>query len=428
MRPPRAVVVAGTLALQFVCFTNNQAQQAQAVARLQVHAGPHERRDVPLVAGLAGVPLRLNGGALRLYETTAGRNEPVPSQLRAGDPDRLAFVLAGRTPAGATRSFELRAEAAPAPAPAPRVRALDDGDDIRLEVAGRPVLQYRYTPMPVPAGVREIFSSSAFIHPLWSPAGEVLTRIQPPDHYHHYGIANPWTQVDVGGRVVDFWNLGSGQARVRSAAVLERTSGEVVGGFRSLHEHVVNDSAGPRVVLNEAWEVSAWNVPGGAWVVDFVSTMNPTTAVPFHIRAYRYQGFSIRATEKWGDRTATILTSEGKSKADANATRARWVDVNGVSVAPSGTSGVLFMSNPANFNHPENLRVWPVGENRGVENVYVNFNPAQDRDFPLAPGSTHALKYRMFVYDGKLTPQEAERLWTDYADPPRVEVHPVAAR
>ena len=428
MRLPSGVAVATALFLQFVLAENNHAQ-AIPVARLEVDAGAHERRDVPVVAVLAGLPLRLGEGPLRLYETTGGRSEPVPAQLRAGDPDRLAFVLPGRTAAGATRSFELRVEPAAAqPAAAPRVRALDDGNDIRLEVGGRPVLQYRYTPMPVPAGVREIFSSSAFIHPLWSPAGEVLTRIQPPDHYHHYGIANPWTQVDVEGRVVDFWNLASGQGRVRSAGVLERTSGEVLGGFRSLHEHVVNAESGPRVLLNEEWDVTAWSVPGGAWVVDFVSTMSPTTQTPFHIKAYRYQGFSIRATEKWGDQTATILTSDGKSKADANATRARWVDVNGVSIAPSGTSGVLFMSSPANFNHPETLRVWPVGENRGVENVYVNFNPAQDRDMPLLPGGSHALKYRMFVYDGKITPAEAERLWTDYADPPRVTVHPAAAR
>jgi hypothetical protein len=278
--------------------------------------------------------------------------------------------------------------------------------------------------------VREIFSSSAFIHPLQSPAGEVLTRIQPPDHRHHYGIANPWTHAEIDGRSVDFWNLSSGQGRVQSARVLERTNGDVYGGFRALHDHVDNRApGGPKVVLNEEWNVIAWNIPGErrVWLIDFVSTMNPATPSPFIIRAYRYQGFSIRATEKWNDKTATLLTSEGKDKSNANTTRARWIDVNGVSAAPAGTSGILFMTNPANYNFPESLRVWPTGENRGVENVYVNFNPSQDRDWVLQPGGSYALKYRMFVYDGKITPQEAERLWQDYADPPRVEVQPVAA-
>jgi hypothetical protein len=256
----------------------------------------------------------------------------------------------------------------------------------------------------------------------------VITRVQPPDHYHHYGIWNPWTQVDVEGRTVDFWNIGSGQGRVRAARVLERSAGEVLGGFRSLHEHVDNGGpAGPRVVLDEEWEVTAWNVPGEhrAWVVDFVSTLNPATEHPFTIKAYRYQGFSLRATERWGERTATLLTSEGRGQGDANTTRARWVDVNGVSGAPAGSSGVLFMSSPANYNFPETLRIWPVGENRGVENIYVNFNPAQDRDWVLRPGRSYALRYRMFVYDGKISAQDAERLWADYAHPPRVEVVPL---
>lgn len=439
MRPSIRASVVATLLLQ--CLPVLALAQGTAVARLSVHAGAHERVDVPVTATLTGVPLRQNGGELRLYETTGGRNALVASQLRAGDPDRLAWVLAGRTAAGAVRSFELRAtEGAAAvpgtPAPVPpaaptAVRVADDGEDLRIEIGGRPVLEYRYTPMPVPAGVREIFSSSAFIHPLWSPAGEVLTRIQPPDHYHHYGIANPWTHAEIEGRSVDFWNLGGGQGRVRAARLLERTSGDVLGGFRSVHDHVDNTApGGAKVVLNEQWEVTAWNLPGArrAWLVDFVSTMNPATEAPFIIRAYRYQGFSLRATEKWNDRTATLLTSEGKNKSDANTTRARWIDVNGVSSVPDGTSGVLFMTNPSNYNFPENLRVWPVGENRGVENVYVNFNPSQDRDWVLRPGGTYALKYRMFVYDGKVTAQEAERLWNDYAYPPRVEVQPVAAR
>jgi hypothetical protein len=31
----------------------------------------------------------------------------------------------------------------------------------------------------------------------------------------------------------------------------------------------------------------------------------------------------------------------------------------------------------------------------------------------------------MFVYDGKISKQEAERLWYDFAFPPRVSVQPL---
>src|SRR5690606_42107088 len=43
------------------------------------------------------------------------------------------------------------------------------------------------------------YGRSGFIHPLWSPKGQVLTRVQPEDHYHHYGIWNPWTQLNYEG-------------------------------------------------------------------------------------------------------------------------------------------------------------------------------------------------------------------------------------
>ncbi len=160
-------------------------------------------------------------------------------------------------------------------------------------------------------------------------------------------------------------------------------------------------------------------------MIDFTSTLNPATDDGITIKEYRYQGFSLRATEKWNDDNTYILTSEGYDKSDANATRARWIDVNGISDVSEGTSGILFMTNPANFNYPEQLRIWPVGANNGIENVYINFNPAQDRDWRLEPGSSYALKYRMFVYDGTISEDEANLYWSNFAQPPKIEIKPV---
>lgn len=421
-----------TLLLALLILPSQADAQERKLAELTVHAGPHERVNVPVQASLAGIPLHLADASLRLVEVTGGQERAISSQLRSGDPDQIAWILTGTTPAGSSRSFELRAASGPSvAADAAAVAVTDDGDDLRVSVAGKPVLAYRYTPMPVPEGVREVFSLSGFIHPLHSPQGEVLTRIQPPDHWHHYGIWNPWTHTEFEGDTVDFWNVGSRQGRVRSAGVLSRESGDVFGSFHSVHEHVAgNETSGEKVALDEQWGVTVWNADPEqqAWVVDFVSTLSPATNSPLKILAYRYQGFSMRATEKWGDANSRLLTSEGMDKSNGNGTRARWIDVNGVSSVPAGRSGVLFMSNPGNYNHPEQLRIWPTGQNRGVENVFINFNPAQEQDWLLEPGQTYGLKYRMFVYDGEMTPERAERLWRDYADPPRVDVRPVAAQ
>jgi hypothetical protein len=424
----RALVVVVLLAIP-AAFA--QAQSG-SVAEITVHAGTHDRQNVPVMASLAGVPLHLATSTLQLFEVTDGKNVAVPSQIKSGNPDQLAWVLSGTTAANSARKFELRTQSGSGGAASmANVTVADDGDNLSITVGGKPVLGYRYTPMPVPEGVREIFSSSGFIHPLHSPQGEVLSRIQPPDHWHHYGLWNPWTHTEFEGDTVDFWNIGSRQGRVRSDGVIERTSGDVFGNFRSLHEHIAGNAAdGEKVALKEQWEVTVWNSDPDqeAWVIDFASTMSPASDSPLKILAYRYQGFSLRATEKWGDANSRLLTSEGMDKSNGNATRARWIDVNGASGVPAGTSGILFMSNPGNYNFPEQLRIWPTGQNRGVENVFINFNPAQEQDWLLEPGQTYALKYRMFVYDGSMTAERAERLWRDYADPPRVEVRTAASR
>ncbi|MDZ7692818.1 MAG: DUF6807 family protein [Balneolaceae bacterium] len=167
-----------------------------------------------------------------------------------------------------------------------------------------------------------------------------------------------------------------------------KISGDIYGGFESQLNHVdlqAPTSTGEEVALNEKWEVKVWNVDpeNDVWLVDFVSTLNPATESPLTIKAYRYQGFSLRATAEWSDETATLLTSQGYDKSNGNATRARWTDINGVS--QEGHSGILFMTHPTTPELPEQLRIWPTGANEGEENVYFNFNPPRT-SWHLEPG------------------------------------------
>jgi hypothetical protein len=42
--------------------------------------------------------------------------------------------------------------------------------------------------------------------------------------------------------------------------------------------------------------------------------------------------------------------------------------------------------------------------------------------FEIPPGRPYESRYRFFVHDGPLAPDQANRLWTDFADPPTVRV------
>jgi len=395
--------------------------QPSLLVRFVVESGEHERVDTPVAASLEG--LALGAGDLALYELVGAERRRTPSQLEPGFEARLWWILDGATAPGQARRYELVSGDPGVLEGRGRTSAVDDGETLTLGVGGHSVLRYQHRAIAPPPGTTPLYARSGFIHPLWSPSGEVLTRIQPPDHYHHVGIWNPWTHTEFQGREVDFWNLHSATGTVRFAGFLSRVAGSVYAGFEAHHEHVdltAPDPSGARVALDEAWDVRSWAVDpeNGAWIVDLVSTLSCATDSPLRIEEYRYQGFGFRGPATWDDATAVLLTSEGKSKADGNATRARWIDVRGP--VPGGTAGVLFLSHPANFNHPEPLRIWPIGANGGKENVFVNFNPAQDRDWVLEPGRTYALRYRMVVYDGELDPADAERYWHDLARPPKV--------
>jgi hypothetical protein len=94
------------------------------------------------------------------------------------------------------------------------------GMDFLLD--GKLVLSYQMTKEPVPTGIKEAYSKSGFIHPIQSPSGQILSRIQPEDHYHHYGIWGPYTRATIGGKEVDFWNLGDEKGRVDFSHVLSK--------------------------------------------------------------------------------------------------------------------------------------------------------------------------------------------------------------
>ena len=397
------------------------------IAEITVETGELEYFNAPVTTNLPGIQLKLQEGVLQLYETTGGQETLVVSQLKPGNPDQLAWILDGQTEPGTTRNYILKVVRPENTEPSvkPGISVEDDGNSLLFTIDDKPVLNYRYTEIDVPEGVDKIFQRSGYIHPIWSPGGEILSRIQPPDHYHHYGIWNPWTRTEFEGRQVDFWNIGDGQGTVRASMIAERRQGSVFGGFKSIHDHIdfTGDPDG-KVAITEQWDVDIWNVDPdqNVWMIDFTSTLNPATEDGITIKEYRYQGFSLRATEKWNDDNTNLLTSEGYDKSNANATRARWIDVNGISDVAQGRSGILFMTNPANFNYPEQLRIWPIGANRGVENVYINFNPAQDRDWELDYGKSYTLKYRMLVYDGSISEEKLNLYWSNFAQPPSIQV------
>ncbi len=293
----------------------------------------------------------------------------------------------------------------------------DTGESLDIRANGQTLLSYVYSETMPPDTVDPVYKRSAYIHPLRSPGGEILTRIQPPDHYHHYGIWNPWTHTRIDGEQIDFWNLALKQGTVRFAEFLDQTEEADKAGFVARHEHVrFREDGTEQVAIDETWDVKVHRITGDSYILDLTTTLNTPLEGGILLEQYRYGGgLGFRATEKWGSGNSTVLTSEGKTRLDADGTGARWVIIEGESRVPEGRSGVLFLSHPENRAHPEPMRMWPPESQDGTGNVFFEFTPIRHQEWRLQQGKNYVLRYRMVVFDGEMEVQEAGRHWDEFA-------------
>jgi hypothetical protein len=302
-----------------------------------------------------------------------------------------------------------------------------DDSSLTIENGRQQLLRYWFATVNPPAGVDSHFRRSGFIHPLWTPHGQALTRIQPPDHRHHYGLWNPWTHALFENDTVDFWNLGSKLGFVRFAKFISIVDGPVFSEFKVLHEHVVLKKDGSqKVAINEIQTVRVYRPADSSdhYYLDITSQLSCATPSPVLLLTYRYGGLGWRATEVWNKENSQVLTSEGKDRKTADGSKARWCIVEGSldSLAPGhygDYGGAVMLSSPSNYNHPEPLRIWPENSN-GRGDLFANFDPTKDKDWLLEPGKTYTLHYRLVVFNGKFSKEQAESAWDYFATPPAV--------
>lgn len=292
-----------------------------------------------------------------------------------------------------------------------------DGDFL-ITLNNKPILTYRYGITKAPVGIDSAYQKSGYIHPMRALSGNILTRIQPPDHYHHYGIWGPWTRTRIYDRSVDFWNLGERQGTVlfKEFKGVESKQGEL--SFIAKQEHIDYVAAREnKVAIEEDLEIKVWDLQSNSrYIVDYNSTFSSPLANGVLFEAYRYGGgIGFRATKEWTSQNSYVLTSEGKDRLTADGTNARWCIVGGMNKKKQ-KSGILFMSHPKNQNHPEPMRVWPLDANGGRGDVFFEFCPIRHNPWKIKPHKKYRLRYRMIVFDGDLSAEEAEEYWKYYIE------------
>jgi len=368
---------------------------------LTVEAGEHERLNCVVI-----FPWQAGDADNYLLKSSDGRSFPM--QIESG----TASFLLDSLPKG--KSLKLKIETTKA-ALKSNAMATKVGTAIELQSQGKTVLNYQMADTEVPRPeIKPVYRHNSYLHPILTPSGKSVTGDYPPDHLWHRGIWLAWTHTEFGDSKPDFWNQSKGDkltARIDFERLDGMWSGPVQAGFKSRHKFL--DSGNP--VLNETWEVRTYALPSSSklHVIDLVSVQSCATDKPLILPKYYYGGLGFRANRQWEEKeNAFFLISNGETdRIKMNEQRINWIHIGGKT--DGELAGIALMDHPDNFGSAQPIRVNP-------KNPQTCFAPSQLGDWSIEPGKPLTLRYRFIVADGAPDKEQLDRLWQDFAHPPKV--------
>jgi hypothetical protein len=329
------------------------------------------------------------------------------------DADGTARFVVPWQAAGTTLTFSLIAAAGAA---AETVAAVPVEGDLQLRVRGQPVLSFRMDRDRLPrADIKPEVVRAGYVHPVYSPAGRIVTDDYPSNHVHHHGIWTPWTKTSFQGRAPDFWNMHLKTGAGEFVALERAWGGAVHGGLAARLKMVDRSAPTPVTALNENWQLTVYDLAGAARparMFDLAVAQECATADPLILPEYHYGGFGFRGAAAWngpGD-AARFLTSEGiTDRIKGNNTRAHWCYLGGA-VADGGLAGTATLGHPGNLRAPQPIRLHP-------NMPYFSLVPQQLGEFRIEPGKPYLAHFRFVVMDGEPDRALLEAYWQGYAKP-----------
>jgi hypothetical protein len=426
---------------------------------ITVRAGDHDRFDTPVrfdckltdILGDSSSLSVLYGNRLMLYEFDGGRSKlPVQWEPKTRFPweqdeneGALVWILDGVTGKGSERKFRLVLKAGLSQEDTFSVQDIDK-TSLLIKSGERPVLQYNYGIVREKEGQEGIYDKSSYIHPVWTPKGEIITGDFSPEHIWQRGIFLAWQKVKFGGMETNFWELGNATGRT----LKDDIDPDIIKGqvFTGLVVHNKGTVEG-RTFFREKCIIRLYNRPEhDNWMFDItfrqwpVDPENPDklpdVPVVMELQKVYYGGMSFRGVSpgwlhydfiarnreqlakfdretRWMDPADSldILTSEGFGRKSGNATPARWIDYTGP--LADGWGGLVMLDNPSNIRYPTPLRIHP-------DMPYFCFAFAKDDAYSITGKSPLQLTYRIIVHNGRPDRDYNERVARDFTRPPEV--------
>jgi hypothetical protein len=380
----------------FACFSCKNP-----IARLSIDSGPLARNHFPIYLGNE---LGLKVGSDYYIENISdGSVHPV--QVLSSGP----VTVIPDFPANTTLTFELIEGLAEHDLP--KIKFDEDAQGIQVLVGNKALLFYQRETAAPEGDQPDYYQRSGFIHPLYSPNGEILTDGFPKGHTHQNGIFNAWTNTTFKGQKVDFWNRQEQLGTIRHVETLYMDVGKLLGQVRTKLSHVSLEHG---EVLDEEWLITVYPKID-YFIFDLESTQVNISQDTLFLNEYLYGGMAFRGSKEWNiddkehfTNPWKIKTSEGLINEEANHTKAKWVDASGM--INGNKAGLTVFGFPENYRAPQTIRVHP-------SMPYWVYSPVVEGAFYIPPGETYISRYRYLVHNGQVGKAELDRIFTDMEQP-----------
>ena len=444
---------------------NRNKESEIVLGTFSVSAGDHDRFDSPVsfecksedVFGKYADIALSSDHHLMLHEKGGKKSRlPVQWEPKAGfnwenlsGKGALVWIIDANSPKRSTRTFSLILKKG---APAPGNFSIEDIENKKLLIknGSRPVLQYNYGIIQQIDGQINPYDRSSYIHPLWTPSGQIITGDFSPEHIWQRGLFMAWVKVKFGEIETGFWGLGESTGRT----LKDDKEPDIIQGPVFTELVVYNKgTVSEKTFFKEICVVRLYNhADKDKWLFDLafrqipVDPENPSRLPvenkSMELQQIYYGGMSFRGVSpgwlhrdfianssygqlskfkeetKWlsPDDSLDILTSEGYNRKSGNETPARWIDYTG----PLGDDwgGLVMFDNPSNQRYPAPLRIHP-------DMPYFCFAFVKDKPYTITGDASLDLTYRIIVHNDHPDKQGNEQFALDYADPPDVNWKPV---
>lgn len=282
--------------------------------------------------------------------------------------------------------------------------AVKTGEGIEILEGSSKILFYQIKPKSLGGK----YERTNYIHPLYNLNGNVITEDFPADHPHHHGIFWSWHQIVYDGkRIADGWTS-------------ENISWEIVkSGTRkkknsiSLDAEVLwrsdTDAKGQKAIVREHARITVHAAEANYRIIDFdiqLRALVDNLKIGGSDDAKGYGGFSFRLKLP-GD--IRFFSKDQEIAATELAVDAGpWMDFSGsFDGKDQPESGVAVFCHPSNPGHPQ---PWILRSEKSMQNVVFPGRAPVD-----LPAKGLRLQYRMIIHNGKLSPQEIDKLFFKYA-------------